>query len=156
MDRFRRHSVLDDHILTEAIPKPLPTTPHLYPNSSVFEQNAHNQSQSPLLRLPAEVRQQIYAEAWESAGLTRHIYVKDGHYTHTTCITDHEAEDERTTEVEKILHTKGKLRNGPLWTRCLTSSWANHWRCEESVQTRLKKKPAATPFLGLLLCCKRM
>lgn len=143
------------HILTEAVPaSPSPLTVTDLEN---LERTADPQCQSALLRLPIEVRVRIYDEVLEEAGRTQHVYVKDGRYTHTACVTDHDAPDERQVEVEKIYNTNKRFLNNPVWSRRLLSSWSNHWRCEESaVAATADGPPTPTPFLSLLLSCKRM
>lgn len=90
------------HVLTEAIPAAAPPSVHVgSPDLEHLEQTADSQRQSALLRLPAEVRLRIYDEVFREAGLAQHVYVKDGRYTHTACITDHDAPDERQVEVAK-------------------------------------------------------
>lgn len=141
------------HVLTEAIPAAAPpSVGSLDPEQ--LEQTANAQRQSAFLRLPIEVRHRIYGEVFVEAGLAQHIYVKDGRYTHTACMTDHDAPDERQVEVEKIYnHRKKRFLSHPVWSRRLLSSWANHWRCEEAA---MEAPPVPTPFIGLLLACKQM
>lgn len=146
-------SYLAGHILTEAIPSV--TTSATRTNQEDIERTAHEQRQSIFLRLPTEVRLRIYDEVIKEAGLTQHIYVKGGRYTHTACITN-EVRDDRQTEVEKIYSREEKSLNNPLWSRRLLSSWANHWRCEEAAVAAAAGPPVPTPFLPLLLCCKRV
>lgn len=150
-------SYLPGHILTEEVPEAAPEGPSVSPDADVFEKTADSQLGSALLRLPIEVRLQIYDELWEDAGYTRHVYVKNGAYTHTKCITDHDAEDERQIEVKKIYPMSERFLQHSVWSRRLVSSWVNHWRCEEAaVAAMTYGSPAPTPFLALLLCCKRM
>lgn len=149
-------SYLPGHTLTEAIPEKAPEEPPTPPDADEFERTANSQRESALLRLPIEVRRQIYDAAWEEAGLTRHIYIKNGCYTHTSCITDHDAEDERQVELWRTFPIRGTFLDDPIWSRRLLSSWVNHWRCEEAAAAAAKGPPVPTPFLALLLCCKRM
>lgn len=142
---------LAGHVLTEATPAR--STSATRTNQVNFERTAHEQRQSVLLRLPVEVRQCIYDKVVTAAGLTQHIYVKDGRYTHTACVThDHEGRDDRQIELEEIYPKEEKSYTSPLWSRRLLSSWANHWRCEEAAED----STVLSPFLPLLLCCKRM
>lgn len=153
---------LPGHVLTEAIPdKVREERPEerlegslTLPNLEEFDRTADDQRESALLRLPIEVRRQIYEATWEAAGSTRHVYIKDGRYTHTTCITDHDAPDERQIELSKIFKLGSTFLDDPTWSRRLLSSWVNHWRCEEAAAAQ--DTPVPTPFLALLLCCKRM
>lgn len=150
-------SYLPGHILTDAVPEAAPEGPPVFPDANLFEQTADSQLGAVLLRLPIEVRLQIYDELWEDAGYTRHVYVKDGKYTHTKCITDHDAADERQVEVAKIYPMSERFLEHPVWSRRLVSSWVNHWRCEEAAVAAMDQgPPVPTPFLALLLCCKRM
>lgn len=145
---------LAGHILTEAIHAEIP--PATSPDPESLERTAHDQRQSALLRLPIEVRRQIYDDVFEGAGLTQHVYVKDGRYTHTECITDHDAPDERQVEMEMIFPWGDRCLNDPVWSRRLLSSWANHWRCEEAaVKAAAEGPPSPTAFWGMLLCCKQ-
>lgn len=152
-------SYLPGHIFTEAIPDKASEEPSneslTLPSVQEFDRTANSQRESALLRLPIEVRRQIYDAVWEAAGLTRHIYIKDGRYAHMTCITDHDGPDERQVELWKIFKIRSTFLEDPVWSRRLLSSWVNHWRCEETaVATQGSQAP--TPFLALLLCCKRM
>lgn len=150
-------SYLPGHILTEAVLEAAPGGPPVSPDADVFGKTADSQLGSALLRLPIEVRLQIYDELLEDAGYTRHIYVKNGAYTHTKCITDHDATDERQVEVKKVYPMSERFLQHPVWSRRLVSSWVNHWRCEEAaVAAMADGSPVPTPFLALLLCCKRM
>lgn len=145
---------LAGHILTEAIHADVPPT--TAPDPEELERTADDQRQSPLLRLPIEIRRYIYDDVFEDAGLTQHVYVKDGRYTHTRCITDHDGPDERQVEVGKIYPRENRSFHHPVWSRRLLSSWANHWRCEEAAVAAAEEgPPTPTPFWALLLCCKR-
>ena len=144
---------LTEHILTEAIPAKSRAAAVCTTDPADLERTANKQRQSALLRLPIEIRRRIYNHAFEDAGLTRHVYVKKGRYTHTACITDHDAPDERQAEMREIFPMMRTSLNDPIWSRRLLSSWSNHWRCEEAATAR--RKPIPTPFMGLLLCCKR-
>lgn len=146
---------LNGHILTEAVPAEAP--PSTPPDAESLEHTADDQRQSLLLRLPIEVRRRIYDAVWEEIGLTQHVYVKDGRYTHRACITDHDAPDERQAEIRKIYPAGESWFHDPVWSRRLLSSWVNHWRCEEAaVEAVSGGLPASTPFLPLLLSCKRV
>ena len=107
-------SYLPGHVLTEAIPDEAPEEQHTALNLEDFDRTGDSPRGSALLRIPIKVRRRIYDLLWEDAGLTRHIYVKDGRYTHTTCITDHDAEDERQVELWKV-YPRYPKKNYP-WT----------------------------------------
>lgn len=154
---------LPEHVLTEAIPDKAhdwaPGEQDIDPDLEEFDGTGDSQRDSALLRLSIEIRRRIYDLLWEDAGLTRHIYIKHGRYTHTTCITDHNAEDDRQVELWKIYPeppTTNLYLDDPVWSRRLLSSWVNHWRCEEAATTTTEATPIPTPFLALLLCSKRM
>ena len=145
---------LAGHILTDAIHAEAP--PIASPNLDELERTADGQRQSAFLRLPMDVRRQIYDNVFNDANLTQHVYVKDGRYTHTPCITDHNAPDERQVEIENLFPIDATCLKDPVWSRRLLSSWVNHWRCEEAaVATAAKGALTPTPVWSLLVCCKR-
>lgn len=148
---------LPGHILTDAVPNTVSEGSPAPPDTNVFEETADSQLDSALLRLPIEVRLQIYDELWEDAGYTRHVFIRNGAYAHMKCITDHDAADERQAEVEKIYPMSERFLEDPVWSRRLVSSWVNHWRCEEAAVAAMTEGPQdPSPFLPVLLCCKRM
>lgn len=153
-----RLAVPRDHILSEAEPASSaadPATGPKYPDSEQFWLSAHHQDQSPLFKLPYEVREAIYRHLLRSAGLKRHVFVADGRYTHTRCITDDDGPDERQVEVERLMGESTEVENAT-WARRLLSSWNNHWRCEEAVLSDAQGISEPTPFLATLLTCKKM
>jgi hypothetical protein len=128
-----------------------------YPDQLRIQSTSSAQTMSPLFRLPAEIREAIYLALWRSAGLSQHILVHHGGYTHAQCVTDHEAPDERQEELQRLwgaeLESWTTVRS-ELWVRRLDSQWCNHWKCEEKAASR--KISTRDPFLTMLLVCKRM
>lgn len=149
-----RPAYFDRQVLTDAIPTWVGPSA---PATETLENTADSQRQSILLRLPIEVRQRIYDKAFEEAGLTQHIYVKEGRYAHTPCITDHDAPDERQAEIQRIYPVEETCLTNPVWSRRLLSSWVNHWRCEEAaMEAATDGSPTPTVFMSLLLTCKQV
>ncbi|SPO00284.1 uncharacterized protein DNG_03129 [Cephalotrichum gorgonifer] len=144
---------LGGQVLTEAIRAEAP--PIATPDLEDLERTADYQQQSAFLRLPIEVRSPIYDMVFDQADLVQHVYVKNGRFTHATCITDHDAPDERQIEVEEAFPRTETSFNHPVWSRRLLSSWSNHWRCEEAAEAA-GDTPTPMPFWSLLLSCKRM
>lgn len=144
---------LAGHVLTEAVH--VDTPPATSPDHGELERTANDQRNSAFLRLPIEIRRQIYDIVFAEAGFTQHVYIKDYHYAHTTCITDHDAPDERQVEVGKLYPPENRSFHHLVKSRRLPSSWANHWRCEAAMAAMAEGPPTPTPFWSLLLCCKR-
>ena len=134
------------HILTEAVPaSPSPLTVTDLEN---LERTADPQCQSALLRLPIEVRVRIYDEVLEEAGRTQHVYVKDGRYTHTACVTDHDAPDERQVEVERryITRTRGSLTTPSGRAVCCRRGQITGSARSSAVAATADGPPTPTPF----------
>ena len=132
-----------------------------YPNLDKIQAKAKAQLQSRLFSLPLEIRQLIYLELWREAGLGQHIFIHRGGYTHAPCIlSDQNAPDQRQVEVDRLWgdweSPMGTCVENHLWARRLSSAWCNHWRCEERAAARSAKAPDRSPFLPMLVACKRM
>lgn len=135
-----------------------------YPDVGKIEDGADIQPQSPFFnKLPAEVRQLVYRHVWALSGLTQHIYIANGSYTHCPCLIDHSAPDERQTELqslwpelnwgEKTLHISRSVD----WRRRLLSPWCNHWPCEEAAACNATSEDGpCSPFLPMLLTSRKM
>jgi hypothetical protein len=134
-------------------PEPEPESPPpSYPDIAQLEADADMQSQSLLFRLPFELRHPIYEELWTAAGSIQHVLVTEGgKLTHLACVTDHKAPDDRQTEIDKIRTDTYQFRN-LVWARRLISPWGNHWKCQEALADG---RSGPTPFLAMLLACKR-
>ncbi|KAM0328729.1 hypothetical protein ACHAQA_005142 [Verticillium albo-atrum] len=122
-------------------------------------------AQSPFFRkLPLEIREQIYAEFWQCAGLNRHVYLEDDDFRFAICQTDHDAaEDSCQTGLAHDFYPEPMVQRHPKWYDRMTSPWCNHWKCEEAM--RQKRKPGSgakearddiLTCLPLLLSCQRI
>lgn len=135
-----------------------------YPDVGQIEDGADIQPQSRFFtKLPAEVRQMIYRYVWALSGLTQHIYIANGSYTHCPCIIDHSAPDERQTKLQRLWpelnlgeHTLHCSESAE-WRRRLVSPWCNHWPCEEAAACNATSavRPCS-PFLPMLLTSRKM
>ncbi|KAH6693130.1 hypothetical protein EV126DRAFT_517389 [Verticillium dahliae] len=82
---------------------------------SRHKQAPHNQGQSSFFRkLPLEVRQQIFAEFWQCAGLNRHVYLEDGDFRFALCETDHDSTDDACqTGLAHDFYPQPRVQNHP-------------------------------------------
>ncbi|KAL6366106.1 hypothetical protein LRP88_00202 [Fusarium phalaenopsidis] len=106
------------------------------------------QSNSPLLKLPREVRDAIYLEVWRFTGLRQHIVAHWGasdstdakpHYCRWKCCTEFEVEDRLQELIENVRIQKGiplghNILGSPVspgldYQGLLSSPWDNHWKC---------------------------
>ncbi|KAF7533086.1 hypothetical protein G7054_g7398 [Neopestalotiopsis clavispora] len=135
-----------------------------YPDISKIQGGADNQSQSRFFNiLPVEVRQLIYQDIWALSGLTQHIYIANGSYTHCPCLIDHNAPDKRQTELDLLWPELPRVGHGdfrsesPEWRRRLLSTWCNHWPCEEAAARNATSEAApSSSFLPMLLTSRKM
>lgn len=135
-----------------------------YPDISKVQEGADNQSQSRFFNmLPVEVRQLIYQDIWALSGLTQHIYIANGSYTHCPCLIDHNAPDKRQTELDLLWPELPRVGHGdfrsesPEWRRRLLSTWCNHWPCEEAAARNATSEAApSSSFLPMLLTSRKM
>ncbi len=147
--RFLHLTIEDDYVPTDGtllegpIPKDRRPRWFKYPNLPRIQRKRKSQSESALFRLPFEIRNLIYLEVWREAGLSQHIVVHHGGYTHTQCVINHDGLDERQTEIRRIVDgsTNPSLRPHDkafhdVWSRRLGSKWCNHWKCEERAASR--------------------
>ncbi|KAI0123223.1 hypothetical protein BJ170DRAFT_641226 [Xylariales sp. AK1849] len=146
----------------EYVPKPRKPADRLtcYPNISKIEDGADIQSQSRFFNmLPVEVRQLIYRDVWALSGLTQHIYIVNGSYTHCPCLIDHCAPDERQTELHRLwpeLNGRQYIKSADWWRRLL-SPWCNHWPCEEAAARHTTSEDTpCSPILPMLLTSRKM
>ncbi|KAI8682473.1 hypothetical protein NCS56_00370300 [Fusarium sp. Ph1] len=106
----------------------------------------HSQSQSSFVaRLPSEVREAIYLELWRCVGLRQHIvtharYRRDGkltevHLVRWPCTTEFYVGNRLQEEVDalpiEMFNSVGRLANNIPYRRRDSSSWMDHWSCEE-------------------------
>ncbi|KAI8712843.1 hypothetical protein NCS52_01383700 [Fusarium sp. LHS14.1] len=106
------------------------------------------QSNSPLVKLPREVRDAIYLEVWRLTGLRQHIVAHWGssdqdskpHYCRWKCCTpEFEVEDRLQEEIDQERIRRGitlgeYFSYKPVTPRLdyqgfLSSPWDNHWEC---------------------------
>ncbi|KAM0269628.1 hypothetical protein ACHAQH_009707 [Verticillium albo-atrum] len=113
--------------------------------------------------LPLEVREQIYAEFWQCTGLDRHVYLEDDDFRFALCETNHDAVDACQTGLAHDFYPEPMVQRHQKWYNRMTSSWCNHWKCEESMRQR--RVPGSNvkgtrddlhPCIPLLLSCQRM
>jgi hypothetical protein len=106
--------------------------------------DADIQARSRLFQLPAELRLSIYE--YLSQTPLHVVGGSDGRHRFVLCVADHEAPDSRQVPPSDPDGPKPPLQDAT-WSRRLSSSWGNHWRCEEA----MAPAPAA-----LLRACKRL
>ena len=125
------------------------------PKIEIRQYNIHDQTESPLFRLPLEIRQAIYHEI-----LDRPLHIISSSYLNfviAPCVSDHDMEGPDELQISE----KWGGRVDRLWIRRLRSSWCNHWRCEERLldkdgQLVTKDLGTSIPLPDMLLACKRM
>lgn len=118
-----------------------------------------SQDDAALLRVPREIRDIIFDHLWNDAGLAQHIVFQNGHYSAAKCLTAHSVPDNSLAE-ESASHGTSRFEDVVLWRR-MTSSWGNHWRCEEfshagRSEQRQINDAGSSLFLTLLLVCRQM
>ncbi|KAI1371443.1 hypothetical protein F4677DRAFT_435658 [Hypoxylon crocopeplum] len=144
------------------------------PDPARLRETANLQLGSTLFgRLPLEIRDMIYAECWKASGLKQHVFIQDGHLTHSPCVVAPNEVDERLEELYRMFQAQASSRgsrtrsivlDGELATR-FSSSWHEHWRCEEEMKEIVACTDDAhqshpprlrmTLFMPILLTCKR-
>lgn len=119
-------------------------------------------------KLPPEIREQIYRQYWLSAGIDRHIFLEDDDFCFAPCLADHDDPvDECQTGLEAEFDPSPCVQRHKKWFDRMTSTWCNHWRCEEAYRRankRQRRKGGGTgntpkklmTCLPLLLSCKRL
>jgi hypothetical protein len=144
-------------------------------NTDVDFEKTDPQPQSAFLsRLPAEIRAQIYRELWIDAGLSQHLIpytvFPDGRggvtrYRHTKCITKHNAPDDRGPPPGNLFYKDARRRRkkDPSFNDGTDQMWKDDcYHCKQSFDCffdvgNLPHCPIEknTPFLPMLLCCKK-
>ncbi|KAI1871875.1 hypothetical protein JX265_005861 [Neoarthrinium moseri] len=113
-------------------------------------------------RLPQEIRDILYREFWAASGIRQHIFEQDGCITHSPCIVNPGDEDTRNSDFDQMWHKRQTSRPQSLvhdanWARRMSSSWNEHWKCEEAMlHSRKSGTRTGTLFLPVLVSCKRM
>ncbi|RYO74636.1 hypothetical protein DL764_010789 [Monosporascus ibericus] len=131
------------------------------PDRPVLQATASLQLTSAFFgNLPLEVREMIYSEFWVVSGLNQHVFSHDGLLTHCPCLLVPGQEDERNDEFEEVWQNRRRSRTGSLvvddkWSARFSSTWNDHWRCEEEMLSDPTRR-RGTLFLPALLTCKRM
>ncbi|KAK8090648.1 hypothetical protein PG994_000153 [Apiospora phragmitis] len=143
-----------------------PPSPGFISPGSDFTMNADLQRQSAFFgRLPREIRDMVYLAMWDVSGTQQHVFELEegsGHVTHFPCSMTAGEQDSRNDEFEKLWHKQQARRprslvEDPVWARRMSSSWYEHWKCEEAMLvSREKGKKPGTLFLPSLLMCRRM
>ncbi|KAK8105789.1 hypothetical protein PG999_009148 [Apiospora kogelbergensis] len=115
--------------------------------------------------LPREIRDMIYLAMWDVSGTHQHVFEHSdggGNVTHFPCILAAGEEDSRNDEFEMLwrqqqAHRPRSLVKDPVWARRMSSTWHEHWKCEEAMMaSREQGTRPGTLFLPSLLTCKRM
>lgn len=157
---------------------PSPTTTPT-PDGAALRATANLQLGSSFFgRLPLEIREMIYSEFWIVSGLKQHIFRhEDGRLTHCPCLLvdgkgddggDSDAADDEGKEnndFAEVWQNCRRSRTGSMvivddkWAPRFSSTWNDHWRCEEEMllsSDALTQGGRHTLFLPALLTCKRM
>ncbi|KAM0203342.1 hypothetical protein ACHAQI_010403 [Fusarium lateritium] len=118
------------------------------PDPEAIAQRADQQSLSPLVQLPSEIKELIFQELWRDEGLAQHLILRRGRVVGMTCVTDIAAPDELQGMCEA---TGSKIIRDPVLMKRFQSSWGVHWKCEELYQSGVQKEGNQwTPFLPML------
>lgn len=114
-----------------------------------------------LTALPPELREEVYLQLMQPLVPAVHVFERNGRIRNAPCISDHDVDD-RQDLIERN-RPKGvretKYYKSPMWSRRLTNSWSNHWRCEEETHGEIaviNRIRLARRVLPLLLTCKSM
>ncbi|KAK8011149.1 hypothetical protein PG990_010114 [Apiospora arundinis] len=143
-----------------------PPSPGFISPGSDFTTSADLQHQSTFFgRLPREIRDMVYLAMWDVSGTHQHVFEYAegcGEVTHFPCILATGEEDSRNDEFEKLWRQQQARRprslvEDPVWARRMSSTWHEHWKCEEAMlASREEGRKPGTLFLPSLLTCKRM
>ena len=137
------------------------TTTDKFPNRDAFQATASLQLDSSFFgMLPPEIREMIYSEFWTVSGLRQHVFTSDGGLTHCPCLLTAGKDDDKSDEFEEVWQNRRRSRTGSIvvdekWASRFSSSWNDHWICEEEMLSDTTRNPR-TLFLPALLTCKRM
>lgn len=137
---------------------------------AIARENACTQSQSTFFGLlPREIRDMIYAHLWEGPQSRQHVFQREGGgLTHYTCTRPHDSRDDRNREFEKFWNcyrneNPGSAVRDATWARRMSSTWNEHWCCEEVMLDKTKggrqeegSNSPRSAFLPCLLSCKQM
>ncbi|KAG5983196.1 hypothetical protein E4U55_000537 [Claviceps digitariae] len=119
---------------------------------SVERNLVDRQQQSPLLQLPAELSRQIYAYIVPPQA---HLYRVDATICAATCITPRQSNDYYC--FDRRSHGDPSTA---VWARRLSSSWGDHWRCEEVAKRLHLDTPNSQPqhdsAIALMASCRRI
>ncbi|KAH7165279.1 hypothetical protein EDB81DRAFT_838087 [Dactylonectria macrodidyma] len=132
-----------------------------YPDPAALASKAQPQSDSALMQLPSEIRNVIFQQVWQDAGVSQHILLQGDRYVLARCVTDHAASDDLMDECAKYRRSNF---DDPLMSRRLLSSWGNHWKCEELYQSTRQpstrkastRQTQSSPFLTIMLTCSQL
>ena len=133
----------------------------MFPDRAAFQATAHLQLSSSFFgKLPLEIRDIIYSEVWAASGLRQHVFSRDDRLVHCPCLLASGKDDKKDDEFEEVWQNRRRSRTGSIvvdekWASRFSSSWNDHWICEEEMLSNAKPKPHAL-FLPALLTCKRM
>ncbi|RYP83200.1 hypothetical protein DL770_005424 [Monosporascus sp. CRB-9-2] len=137
------------------------SSPSMSPDRPGLQATASLQLSSAFFgKLPLEAREMIYSEFWVVSGLNQHVFSHDDRLTHCLCLLVPGQEDERNEEFEEVWQNRRRSRTGSLviedeWSSRFSSTWNDHWRCEEEMLSDPTRRQG-TFFLPALLTCKRM
>ena len=111
-------------------------------------------------RIPLEIRDMIYSELWTTSGPRQHVFSRNGRLAHCPCLLTEGKDDKKDDEFEEVWQNRRRSRTGSImvdekWASRFSSSWNDHWICEEEMLSDAKRGSRA-PFLPALLTCKRM
>ncbi|KAJ5013177.1 hypothetical protein K4K57_003144 [Colletotrichum sp. SAR 10_99] len=113
----------------------------------------------------------VYQELWRDAGMGQHVIRTEAGYAHTRCLLhrpgDPEEKHEGGEPWESMWMVPDARGTVPLWYKREMSTWCDHWKCEEAREEnetwkviakgcRCVKVDTWTPFLPMMLTCKRM
>ncbi len=141
------------------MPSSSPTTMSL--GMASFQATANLQLGSSFFgKLPLEIREMVYSEFWIVSNPRQHIFSHKGHLAHYPCLLVAGKDDERIEEFNQLWRNRRRLRTGSMvvdekWASRFSSTWNDHWRCEEEMLFDSSQN-RRTLFLSALLTCKRM
>ncbi|KAH8681652.1 hypothetical protein BX600DRAFT_28834 [Xylariales sp. PMI_506] len=113
--------------------------------------------------LSGEIRNMIYAEFWAVSGHRQHVFeAVGGRMSHFPCAMHAGEDDYRNEAFDEVWYRAQTKRpravvRSTIWAHRMSSSWNDHWRCEEAMmEARAQGKSAGTLFLPVILTCRRM
>jgi hypothetical protein len=124
------------------------------PQPQDIARRADPQTASALVQLPTEIKEIIFQELWNDAGLFQHLILRHDRVFGMKCITNISALDELQRACEESGRTH--ISDPVLWRR-LESTWGVHWKCEELYHSVFKiKSNEWSPFMPVLLTCRQL